>query len=285
MSAPATTPQDLLMIKSLIAKIHELAVLPHVVFKVLEVTGSSESPAVEIERAILVDPGFSTRLLSVSNSAYYALPRKVNSIREAVMFLGFKAIRQLAMTVGVFDLFIGKGDKESLRRRAWWRHSLDTAVCARVVAMHSKRLSPDEAYTCGLLHYLGKSLLDRFMDGNYDDVEALMEAGMGEIEAERRVFGLVHPEASLAAALKWGFPPALTSSLNYISPPNPGDEAAEHRACVGLSSWIAKHAVGAAVLDSAPLWTLQILGLSADDLPQITQHGTEAIAHSAGMPM
>lgn len=271
-------------LRVLISKIQELAVLPHVVFKVLEVTGSSESPAAEIERAILVDPGFSTRLLSVANSAYYALPRKVTSIREAVMFLGFETIRQLAMTVGVFDIFIGKSDRESLRRRSWWRHSVDTAVCARAIATYSKRVSPEEAYTCGLLHYLGKSLMDRYLDGNFDDVDALMMSGMKEHEAERRVFGLVHTEASLAAALKWGFTPALTSSLNYMVEPKPDEEGAAHRACVALSTAIAREAVGEQVIEP-PTWALEVLGISADDLCQVSKLGMEAILNSGGMKL
>src|SRR5688572_14825599 len=162
-------------LEKLLARINEMPVLPHVVFKVMEISGSSEFPAAELERAIVVDPGFSSRLITLANSAYYGLPRKVTSVREAIGFLGFKAIRQLAMTVGVFDLFIGKNDKDSLRRRRWWRQSVDTAVCCKYVAERTKLVSADDAYTCGLLHFIGKTLLDRFGEDSYEKVELLQE--------------------------------------------------------------------------------------------------------------
>src|SRR5688500_10564950 len=90
----------------LLARINEMPVLPHVVFKVMEISCGAEFPPAELERTIVVDPGFSSRLITLANSAYYGLPRKITSVKEATSFLGFKAIRQLAMTVGVFDMFI-----------------------------------------------------------------------------------------------------------------------------------------------------------------------------------
>ena len=111
-------------LNALMARMRDLAVLPHVVYKVLEISGNSDSSTAEVERTIVVDPGFSSKLLTVANSAYYALPRKVTSIREAILFLGFKSIRQIAMTVGVYDMFIGKTDAESMRRRTWWWASI-----------------------------------------------------------------------------------------------------------------------------------------------------------------
>ncbi|HMS53979.1 MAG TPA: HDOD domain-containing protein [Fimbriimonadaceae bacterium] len=276
-----STQEDMQGLRALLSKIQDLAVLPHVVFKVLEVTGSSDSPAVEIERAVLVDPGFSTKLLACANSAYYALPRKVTSVREAVMFLGFKTIRQMAMTVGVFDLFIGKGDKDSLRRRDWWRHSVDTAVAAKAIAAVTKRAGPDDAYTCGLLHYIGKSLLDRYLDGNYDAVDLVIQSGLSELDAERQVFGIGHTEASLAAAMKWGFPKILTGGLSYMSPPEADDESGPYRACVAMASTIARQAVNPAIAPEVPEWTLSVLGVGSGEMPTITKQAMEAIASAS----
>ena len=279
--AALSTQDDFKNLRALIAKIQEIAVLPHVVFKVLEITGSSESPASEIERAVIVDPGFSTKLLALANSAYYSLPRKVSTIREAVMFLGFKAVRQMAMTVGVFELFAGKSDHESLRRRSWWRHSVDTAVCCRAIALHTRKLQPDEAYTCGLLHLIGRTFLDRFGDGSYDEVEAMISAGATEISAERSVFGLVHTEASLAAAVKWGLPQSLTASLNYLVPPDPGDEFALNRACVAVATKIATAALNPERADEPPTWALELLEIDPDQYAEIVAVGLDAIAHAA----
>ncbi len=108
-------------IDRILSQCGDVAVLPQVVFKIMEMTGDDSSSAHALERAIVVDPGFSIKLLAQANSAYYSLPKKVTSIKEAIMFVGFKSVRQLAMAVGVFDMFVGKTDKDSLRRRGWWR--------------------------------------------------------------------------------------------------------------------------------------------------------------------
>ena len=133
MSAPFLSEPNR-SIDKLIQRIDEIAVLPHVVYKVLEQSASTDTAASELERTIVVDPGFSTRLLTLANSAFYGLPKKVTSIRDAVTFLGYKQIRQLAMTVGFFDMFVGKNDRESLRRRAGLRLSIDTVICCRLLA-------------------------------------------------------------------------------------------------------------------------------------------------------
>lgn len=273
---------------TLIAKVNELAVLPHVVFKVLEISGSGDFPAQEMERAIIVDPGFSGRLLALANSAYYGLPRKVGSIREAISFLGFKAIRQMAMTVGVFDLFVGKNDTESLRRRAWWRHSIDTAVCCKHFATSASGITPEDGYTSGLLHWIGKTMLDRFGHGEYVHVDQLVERGVPTCQAERAVFGCDHIEVGVAAATKWGFPEDLVGALDYLSIPDAAHPHLALRALVTISDLIAQYAVeglgeGENVERTLPSWALLALDLSAESTAEIIEAGVEAIGQAGNM--
>lgn len=201
------------VVEEILSSIGELAAMPQVVYKVIELTASTNTSAQEIENAISIDPGFSSKVLILVNSAFYALPRKVTSIREAATFLGYKTIRQLALTVGVFDMFVGKNDIGSLRRRTWWRHSVDTAVCARSIAQHLTIMNQEDAYSCGLLHDIGKSLMDRYNPELYIDVEKLIEEGYDNITAERQVFGCTHEEVGKAAALNWHLPAILCESI------------------------------------------------------------------------
>lgn len=272
-------------IEKLVARIDELAVLPHVVYKVLEQSATTDTAAAEIERTIVVDPGFSTRLLTLANSAFYGLPRKVTSIRDAVTFLGFKQIRQLAMTVGFFDMFVGKNDRESLRRRAWWRHSIDTAICCRWLAGESRKLPPDEAYTCGLLHYIGKPLLDRYLPGHYDQVEELVNSGWTDADAEREVFGWTHQDVAVAACQKWRLPEPLVNSLMYLDAPEPGDPFRFGRSCVALSSAISRMAVDGPNQDAIPAWAMQTLGIDAEKTDDYIERAISVIASARSMQL
>jgi HD-like signal output (HDOD) protein len=273
----------------LIAKVNEVAVLPHVVFKVLEISGSTESPAADMEKAIVVDPGFTSKLLILANSAHYALPKKVISIKEAIMFLGYKSVRQLAMTVGMFDLFVGKNDAESLRRRAWWRHSVDTAVCCRWMAEKSKVIPAEDAYTCGLLHYIGKTLLDRFGQGKYEQVERLIQAGLSELRSEYEVFGCDHVMVAMAAAQKWGFPEQLIYGLNYVAPASADDPFKLYSANLALGSSISHYALEGTGQDHSaldlPVWALELLGYGPEQVSELVTGSTAAIASASTMQL
>jgi HD-like signal output (HDOD) protein len=266
-------------------RVSEMAVLPHVVYKVLELSGSSDSSTTEMEEAIVVDPGFSSRLLSMANSAYYGLPKKVTSIREALMYLGFKSVRQLAMTVGVYDMFVGKNDKESLRKRAWWRHSVDTAVCAKWLAIRFGKVSADDAYTCGLLHYMGKSLLDRYGQEDYGKVEFLIEKGGDPLDCEQALYGCTHIDVGQMAARKWGFPEELVSGLDYRSLPWPDEPHGKYRAMVAVATQIAEITLAGAEHDGHNLcaWALELLEIPDDRQLECIEGGVKAIAAAAQM--
>lgn len=287
-SLNASLEQQQDAVQAVLAQVGELAVLPQVVFKILELTGTDDSSAAQLERVIVVDPGFSARVLGQSNSAYYALPKPVRSIREAVVFLGFKAVRQMAMTVGVYDLFIGKNDKESLRRRSWWRHSLDSAVCARLLAERIRSVNPDEAYTCGLLHWIGKTLLDRYDPEQYERVQNVVNEGAPDVLAERAVFGCDHVAVAVGAAAKWGFPDTLVQGMNYFQPTKETDEAARLRAVTCLAHKIARLALegfgeNEVTAELLPQWAMDVLHIADDQAIVLIHAGTEAVSAASAM--
>jgi HD-like signal output (HDOD) protein len=283
MEAAALDPEYNNRLHGVLERVGDLAVLPHVVFKVLEISAeSADTAGVEMEKAIVIDPGFSSKILIRANSAAYGLPRKMVSIREAIAFLGYRAIRNLAMTVGVFDLFIGKNDRNSLRRRGWWRRSLDSAVCARWMARELQAGYPEEAYTCALLHLLGKTLLDKLEEGDFDQVELLMANEFSELDAERRVFGVDHVMLTMGAASRWGLPPDLVAGINYISPAGPTETATKLRALTALSHFVAGVASEGWMGDLndplVPQWAMSELGLSEEKFEEIVRNGIAVIA-------
>ncbi len=270
------------------SRTQDIAVLPQVVYKIMEMTSSIDSSAALLEKAIVIDPGFSAKILTQANSAYYALPRKVTSIREAVAFLGFRAVRQLAMAVGVFDIFVGKTDRESLRRRAWWRHSLDTAVCCRFISDKMNLRISDEAYTVGLLHYIGKTLMDRSNPSEFEKVMMLTEKGASDVQAERAVFGCDHIEIGMAATSRWGFPEVLVQGMDYINRPPDGSEFMRVAALVGLGDRIARVAVegkSETLFDAGSdrAWTLEVLAIDQELLKKLVDESVEAVAAAAAI--
>lgn len=267
-------------IEAILEEARELAALPQVVYKVIQLTGSNNSSAQELERVISVDPGFSSKVLILANSAFYALPRKLTSIREATTFLGFRTIRQLALTVGAFDLFLGKADIGSLRRRDWWRHSVDSAVCCKVIAEKIGGVQPEDAYTCGLLHDIGKPLLDRSKRASYSEVERLVEGGISVLEAEKSVYGCNHTEIGAAAGKLWNLPRMVIEAIEHHHTPNGFPNNCQFLKCVAitaLGSEIA-HALSAKNNEiDLDEWVSKTLSLSEDSKEQFFQQCKDAI--------
>jgi HD-like signal output (HDOD) protein len=252
----------------------------------MEITGSDSSCAAALEKAVLIDPGFSAKLLAQANSAHFALPKKVSSIREAVMFIGLRQVRQTAMAVGVFDMFLGKNDKESLRRRSWWRHSVDAGNAARALAEDLKYEDPNEAYTAGLLHWIGKTILDKSNPGDYERVLEVSEKGVPLWQAESAVFGCDHRDVAVASAGKWGFPESLISGLEYYRRPEDSNRPSRLAALICVSSAIAEiaclgrsHTTGA--LRSWETWANAALGIGPEMTDRVIERGLAAIAAGA----
>lgn len=256
----------------------ELAALPQVVFKVMEMTGSDLACAAELEKAIVIDPGFSAKLLKIANSAQFALPKQVSSIKEAVMYIGVRQVRQTAMAVGVFDMFLGKTDAESRRRRVWWRHSVDAAMAARAMTEEFSWGDPNEAYTAGLLHWCGKTLLDRANPGEYEKVVRLGESGVLTWQAENAVFGCDHRDVALASASNWGFPAGLVAGLKYYARPDDAQSPGKLAAVIAISTEIADIACnGRTKAQAWPKWASDVLGIPDELTERIVERGLSAI--------
>lgn len=271
-AAPNISPMQ--VAERLLAVAGEIAVMPQVVYKIVETLRSETTSAADLEREISVDPGFSARVLQQANSAFYALPRPVRSVKEAVTFLGFKQVRFIAMQAGVFDFFVGKNDKDSLRRRQWWRHALDTAQANLILSTVSKTVQPDIAYTAGLFHSLGRTLLCRQSAPLYDKVEFLIEKGAPVWQAEQAVFGCHHGHVLIAAAQAWRFPDDLSQCLDYLEPAFPGEPGAEARANLYVAHLIATFMQKGAVPNMTselvfPSWVYEVLAVEPEKMGEL----------------
>jgi len=266
------------VIERVLSKTNEMAVLPHVVHKVIELTSVTDSASRELESTIRIDPGFSSRVLRLANSAAFGLPRRVTTVHEAIMFLGHRTIRSVALTVGLFDAFVGKTDRDSIRRREWWRHSVDTAICCRNLAQGNPQIGVEEAYTSGLLHLIGKMLLDRYGGENYGLVQKMIENGAEDYLAEMEIYGCDHCELGVEAARSWDLP----LSLLYLRAPEPTDPFARLRACTLVGSRMALRAKSGEKVDSmtCPRWSLDQLSLLGTTMKELGAIGRRAITEA-----
>ena len=268
-------------IEEMIADAGELAVLPQVALRVLELTGGAQAGTADLERAISTDPALAAKVLTLANSAYYGMPRQVSSLREALMFLGCGPVRTLAAEQTTFAGYLGKSDADALARRAVWHHSLNTALCARTLAAMlppsvQEAFTADQAFTGGLLHDIGKMALDQSRPALFLAIGRQAELkSIPFQEAEHTLLPFGHGLLGGVLAQRWNLPPALCEIIAFHHTPRAAQVNPRLTAVVSLANEMA-HALddtsdappSNALADRA-LEMLPPLRLSADALPTL----------------
>ena len=199
----------------------ELPTLPTVVAQVMFTLDEPTSSARDLERLVINDQAIAARLLKLANSAFYGLPGKVNSLSRAVTLLGFNTVRSLVLTIGIVNKFSGQSGTRLFDRGEFWEHSLSVAVASKLLCSKVNTVNPEEAHISGLLHDLGRVIMDNCMPDKFEKVIRLvLEKGMNPSEAELTVLGLTHCEAGAIAATKWHFPEFIRESMAYHHNPD-----------------------------------------------------------------
>jgi len=245
MTLTEPTPYTLDDLEEIIQADNELAALPQVVMRVIDLTDNPKATASDLEKAIGMDQALTARILTLANSSYFGLPSSVSSLREAVVFLGFKTLRNMAMTVTTFSLFLGKSDTDSLARRDIWRHSVDTAQCTRIITAllpppMQKEVGADQAYTCALLHDIGKLALDRSRHELFLTLtQSSQERGIRFFEVEQDILPFSHSLIGARLAERWKLPLMLCEAISYHHSPQAAIINPELTASVYLANEVA----------------------------------------------
>lgn len=202
--------------------LHDLPSLPAVV---MELLGSIDQEDVDISvlaKKVSHDQALTAKTLRLANSSLYSLQVKVTTIQQAITFLGFQTTRNLITAVAVTGCF-PSGLCPGFDDKAFWRHSIATAGCARVLARRM-RFNQDYAFTAGLLHDIGRLVLVSTQPGRYQQaLELRAERDCELLEAERAVLGVDHVAAGVALAGHWNFSDTMRQAIAcHHEPETPG---------------------------------------------------------------
>lgn len=212
-----TAPVDPTQTELILSRIDALPPLPAVAVRLLELTTSETSGAREVIDLISSDQSLSARLLSLARRAH--LGTDVRTIDRAVVLLGFDAVRHLVLSIQVFEVFAQRADAppDGLDRLGCWKHALAVGCAARLLAEHhagAPRVGREEAFLCGLLHDIGKLVLDVCFPRSYARViRRVVDEGCDLSEAEREVFGLDHTLAGKRLAAYWKLPAMIAETV------------------------------------------------------------------------
>ncbi len=155
-------------LSAIMSKVQELPTLPDVSMKILKLVNESSTSTQSLAKIIERDPALATKILKFINSAYFSLSRKITNIQQAVTYLGFHHISQLVISVTIFSKMDFSNGVFSMEN--FWIHSMFVADYSKILAIVSKKTNPDDAYTAGLLHDIGKMFLIKYLTPNMEDI-------------------------------------------------------------------------------------------------------------------
>ncbi len=205
----------------LIKKIKKLTALPTLdasIQKIMEVAQNPKSSAAEMEEVISKDQSLSGKVLKIVNSAYYGFPRQIDSISQAIVVLGFQAIKNLALTSSVKDMF-KESRKGVLDMKSLWLHSMATAIASETIAEYMGYQKKEEAFTAGLLHDIGKLVMNIFVPELKEVVEKVKKGELTFFEAEQETLDINHAVVGKYLLDIWNLPNPIVMAVLYHHEP------------------------------------------------------------------
>ena len=226
--------------RDLVETLKTLGTLPTVYSKVNELVNDPNCPAAKLGECISNDQAITSMILRLVNSALYGYPTYIDTVTKAVTIVGFKQTRDLVLASSVIDMFGKEGDAGGIDYRGFWKHSIATAVCSKIIASHMKKCDQEAMFTAGLLHDIGRLITFEMSDklpiqdllDQAKDTETLL------YKNERKMLGFTHMDLAEALFCKWNLPPLLKEAAVYHHVPALAPRFKQEASCIHISDSI-----------------------------------------------
>jgi putative nucleotidyltransferase with HDIG domain len=196
--------------------VSQIATLPEVTLKIIEIVEDPSSTANDLERIISHDPALCTRVLKVVNSSFYGLPTQIGSIQRAIVMLGLNSVKNIAISGSLARLFRGGRITKEFGARQVWEHSIAVAAAVNLLTKHVDVTVPEIAFHAGLIHDIGLMVEMQAMRNKLSEVlELTRKDDRSFLDCELEVFKADHQDFGLALCTQWRFPPAISSVAGY----------------------------------------------------------------------
>ncbi len=214
----ATTETTEKKLKIIVDKIHNLPTPPIVFSQITKVINNPDTSAYEIGGIIAEDPALTAKVLKLTNSSFYGIPRTITNVKQAIVILGLDAIKSLVISASVFDAFSKNKVLDTEYLENFWRHSLLVAFMAKIISRFRKTSNLQEAeiaFSGGLLHDIGKLILISHLPDEYLKIKAIQEkeSAMSEIDIESDVLQFNHAHLGSYMAGKWNLPEEICDAI------------------------------------------------------------------------
>lgn len=204
----------------IVSKVNDMPVLPSRINKIIAITEDPDSTIEDLEKEILLDQSLTSKILKLANSAYYGYPRKINTVSQATILLGFQTVKSMALASTMSKFMAQELKGYALEENDLWTQSQTCAIISRHIAKDIQFPSPETAYIAGLLRDIGKTILSYYVEQEYNAIVNKVEYGhISFLEAEKEILGFNHAQVGKEIAAKWNFPDELVEAIGLHHSP------------------------------------------------------------------
>ncbi|MGD2186898.1 MAG: HDOD domain-containing protein [Desulfobacterales bacterium] len=251
--------------------------IPQVALKVLRIINEELYEIQNVTEEIRKDQVISARTLQLCNSVMFASQKKIDSLDHALVMLGHRLLLKFVISASLNNFFSQAGQGYSLCKGGIYHHAVGTAIIAEKLADLTGKAEPSLAYTAGLLHDIGKVVLDQFINSGFSlFYRQLNEEGKNFSEVEKQVLGTDHTEVGADLAQNWFFPQSLVETIRFHHKPENASEHYELVHIVYLADLLmSRFNAGLELerLDTGNLAArLETIGLSISEFPKLVDH-------------
>lgn len=240
--------------------------LPAGMAGIVAMANADSASAEDVAHAVMLDPALSSKVLRMANSAFYGRLARTETVTEAVVTLGFNAVRTIALAASVVDHMMPEESIPGLNWRAFWQHCVATGAASELISRCYKggKKGTETGFVAGLLHDVGKLVIARNSPAAYSEVvHYARQRGLSMVEAERVVLGTDHGEVGAMLAGNWRIPASIGEPMgNHHDLPDSEDIPLYIR-CVKGGNLLAQVVYGGYLVNVKPRVTMDDVSKAA----------------------
>lgn len=267
--------------KKQISKIENLPTLPSVYADVDRVCQNPDVSADELSRAIETDAAITLKLLKLANSAFFGFTRRIRTVKDAISLLGNKTVRNAILNISIYEATKGLETSAGLNKKQFWVHSAGCGSIARFLSQKLK-LDREDSFTAGIIHDMGKIILDALYADYYAEVlKAVEHINISLRDAETQILGLDHGGVGQELAAHWRLPEELLEAISNHHTPSRAEKDSQIAALIHISDALCrKFKIGSGGDDVVPdidPKALERLGITPENLSDWQTEVLEAV--------
>lgn len=221
------------------AELPELRPFPQVASQILSACDAPDTTPKDLAHIIQCDPAVATRLLKVANSSMYGFAGEITSIELAIVAMGFRSVKSMAVSIAAAGVFESKSETVAAESKRLWLHSLATGTISSAVAKHAN-VKPEDAFLAGVVHDVGKLVFLDLAAASYVEAMTNSCSSLRNV-VEINAYGISHQIIGERCADEWGLPGEVNSAIASHHEPEDAYDCEEVASVVCVANCLARY--------------------------------------------